>query len=144
MAGAESSQPTCISRTFCFHLGFVVRMPTAPAAKSGATMREVGKRGLIYFDDGTSARSLTGQIAGVNNMSFAKANIVLDAVPTPVEIDNALARLEVMARERGIAIGVATALPASIDRIAQWAKSAEGRGIVLVPISAAASKPKSS
>ena len=30
------------------------------------------------------------------------------------------------------------ALPASIDRIAQWAKAAEGRGIVLVPITAVA------
>jgi polysaccharide deacetylase 2 family uncharacterized protein YibQ len=38
---------------------------------------------------------------------------------------------------------VANALPASIDRIAHWAKAAAGRGIVLVPVSAVASKPKS-
>jgi hypothetical protein len=106
-------------------------------------MRDAGKRGLIYVDDGTSARSLSSQLAGASNTPFAKANIVLDAVPTPSEIDNALARLEAMARERGVAIGVATALPASIDRIAQWAKAAAGRGIVLVPVSAVASKPKS-
>ncbi len=107
-------------------------------------MRDAGKRGLIYVDDGTSTRSLTSQVAGASNMPFAKATIVLDAVPTPIEIDNALTRLEALARERGVAIGVATALPASIDRIAQWAKGAEGRGVVLVPISAVASKPKSS
>jgi uncharacterized protein len=106
-------------------------------------MRDAGKRGLIYLDDGTSARSLTSQIAGAANMPFARANIVLDAVPTPAEIDNALARLEAIARERGFAVGVATALPASIDRIAHWAKAAAGRGITLVPISAVASKPKS-
>ena len=35
-------------------------------------------------------------------------------------------------------------VPASIERIAQWAKAAEGRGIVLVPITAVAIKPKSS
>ena len=107
-------------------------------------MRDAGKRGLIYVDDGTSTRSLTSQVAGASNMPFAKATIVLDAVPTPIEIDNALTRLEALARERGVAIGVATALPASVDRIAQWAKGAEGRGVVLVPISAVASKPKSS
>jgi hypothetical protein len=35
-------------------------------------------------------------------------------------------------------------MPASIERIAQWAKAAEGRGFVLVPISTIAIKPKSS
>jgi uncharacterized protein len=116
---------------------------TAAEPALGPVMRDAGKRGLIYIDDGTSARSLTSQIAGGANMPFAKANIVLDAVPTPAEIDNALARLESIARERGVAIGVANALPASIDRIAHWAKAAAGRGIVLVPVSAVASKPKS-
>jgi polysaccharide deacetylase 2 family uncharacterized protein YibQ len=116
---------------------------TAAEQALGPVMRDAGKRGLIYVDDGTSARSLTSQIAGAGNMPFAKANVVLDAVPTPIEIDNALARLEAIARERGVAVGVASALPASIDRIAQWAKAAGGRGIVLVPVSAVASKPKS-
>jgi hypothetical protein len=116
---------------------------TAAEQALAPMMRDAGKRGLIYLDDGTSARSVTGQIAGAANMPYAKANIVLDAVPTPAEIDNALARLESMARERGVAVGVASALPASIDRIAHWAKAAAGRGIVLVPVSAVASKPKS-
>ena len=116
---------------------------TAAEPALGPVMRDAGKRGLIYLDDGTSARSVTSQIAGAANMPFAKANIVLDAVPTPAEIDNALARLEAMARERGVAVGVASALPASIDRIAHWAKAAAGRGIVLVPVSAVANKPKS-
>jgi uncharacterized protein len=116
---------------------------TAAEPALGPVMRDAGKRGLIYIDDGTSARSVTSQIAGGANMPFAKANIVLDAVPTPIEIDNALARLESIARERGVAIGVASALPASIERIAHWAKAAAGRGIVLVPVSAVASKPKS-
>jgi uncharacterized protein len=35
-------------------------------------------------------------------------------------------------------------MPTSIERIALWAKTAEGRGIVLVPITAVALKPKSS
>jgi len=116
---------------------------TAAEQALGPVMRDAGKRGLIYLDDGTSARSVTSQIAGAANMPFAKANIVLDAVPTPAEIDNALARLEALARERGVAVGVANALPVSIDRIAHWAKAVGGRGIVLVPVSAVAGKPKS-
>ena len=107
-------------------------------------LREAAKRGLIYMDDGTSARSLAGQIAGANNLGFAKAEVVIDAVPTPAEIDRALARLENGARERGIAVGVASALPVAIDRIAKWAKALEGRGFTLVPISAVPNRPKSS
>jgi len=77
-------------------------------------------------------------------MPFAKAEVVLDAVPTVAEIDRALARLEAAARKQGIAVGVASALPVSIDRIVRWAKGAEARGITLVPVTAAALKPRSS
>ena len=117
---------------------------TASESVLGPLLRETAQRGLIYFDDGTSARSVAIQLAGAASASFAKADIVLDAASTPAAIDSALTRLEAMARERGIAVGVATALPVSIDRIAQWVKAAEGRGIVLVPVSAAASRAKSS
>ena len=50
---------------------------------------------------------------------------MIDAVPTAAAIDNALARLEAIARNRGIAVGAASALPITIGRIAEWAKAAE-------------------
>jgi uncharacterized protein len=107
-------------------------------------LREIAKRGLIYVDDGTSPRSLAGQIAGANMLPYAKAAMILDAVPTPTEIDRSLQKLEGMAREKGVVVGVVNALPVSLDRLSLWAKSAESRGFVLVPISAAAIKPKAS
>ena len=107
-------------------------------------LRETASRGLIYVDDGASPRSVAGQLAGSQNLPFAKADIVIDAVPTPTEIDHALARLELMARERGNAIGLATALPATVTRIAAWAKKVEAKGFVLVPITMMAVKAKSS
>jgi polysaccharide deacetylase 2 family uncharacterized protein YibQ len=116
---------------------------TASDAAFAPVLREVAKRGLMYLDDGASPRSLAGQIAGANNLPFAKANIVIDAVPTPNEIDRELARLESMARDNGIAVGVASALPVSIAHIAKWAKGAEARGFLLVPISATVVRPKS-
>lgn len=117
---------------------------TASEAALAPVLRETAKRGLIYLDDGSSPRSLAGQIAGANKFAFAKAEVVIDAVPTPTEIDRALARLEKAARERGTAVGIAGTLPVTIERIAKWAKTVEGRGFVLVPISAVANKPKSS
>src|SRR5262249_1256163 len=80
-------------------------------------MREIAKRGLIYIDNGASPRSLAGQIAGANMMPYAKAGIAIDAVPTPVEIDRALAKLEAVAKEKGSAVGIAGALPVTIDRL---------------------------
>jgi uncharacterized protein len=117
---------------------------TASEQALSPVLRETAKRGLIYVDDGSSPRSAAGQIAGSQNLPFAKGDIVLDAMPTPTEIDHALARLELMARERGHAVGLATALPATIARIAAWAKNVEGRGFVLVPITMVAVKAKSS
>ena len=86
---------------------------TASEQALAPVLRETAKRGLIYVDDGASPRSVAGQIAGSQNLPFAKADIVLDAVPTPAEIDRALARLEMAAREHGSAVGIATALPAT-------------------------------
>jgi len=117
---------------------------TSTEAALAPVLKETSRRGLIYVDDGSSPRSLAGQIAGANNLPFARAEIQIDAVTTTAHIDRALARLEALAREHGSAVGMASALPASIERIAQWAKAAEGRGIVLVPITAVAIKPKSS
>jgi polysaccharide deacetylase 2 family uncharacterized protein YibQ len=74
----------------------------------------------------------------------AKANLVLDAVPSSAEIDRALAKLEGLARQNGAAIGFATASPAAIERIARWSKALEGRGFSLVPITAAAARGKPS
>jgi polysaccharide deacetylase 2 family uncharacterized protein YibQ len=46
------------------------------------------------------------------------------------------------ARERSIAVGISSALPVSIEHIAKWAKAAESRGLLLVPITAVAVKAK--
>ena len=105
-------------------------------------IREAGKRGLIFFDDGSSPRSTAAQISGAANVSFAKADAVIDAVPTEAAIDNALARLEAIAKSRGIAVGAAGTLPITITRIAEWAKAADARGILLVPVSMAANRAK--
>jgi uncharacterized protein len=107
-------------------------------------LRETAKRGLIYFDDGSAQRSLASQIAGASNTLFAKSDVAIDAVPSAAEIDRALGRLEAMARERGSAVGMANALPISIDRIARWLKAVESRGIVLVPITGIVAKARSS
>ena len=125
-------------------LSFMGARFTASEQTLTPVLQEAAKRGLIYVDDGTSSRSVASQLAGSRNLPFARADVVLDTVPTPVEIDRALARLELRARESGTAVGFATAQPATIARIAEWAKKAEERGFLLEPITMVAIKAKSS
>jgi polysaccharide deacetylase 2 family uncharacterized protein YibQ len=97
-------------------------------------LREVARRGLIYFDDARFPRNLARQIAPLVRLPLARADVVLDATPSAATIDAALARLESIARERGVAIGTASMLPLSIARLANWARTAERRGLNLVPL----------
>lgn len=117
---------------------------TASEPSFAPVLREAAKRGLIFVDDGANPRSLAGRIAGANNLPFAKADVTIDAVPTATEIDHALGRLEMAARERSIVVGISSGLPVSIDHIAKWAKTLADHGIQLVPITAVALKPKPS
>jgi uncharacterized protein len=107
-------------------------------------IREAAKRGLGYFDDGSAPRSVASSLAAGQTMPFAKADFAIDAVPTAVEIDRTLAKLESLAKDRGTAVGVASALPVSIERIGVWTKALESRGILLVPLTTAMLKSKSS
>jgi uncharacterized protein len=99
-------------------------------------LREIGSRGLIYVDDGTSLKNFAGQFPA--GAGFARANLVLDAAPSATEIDRALAKLEALARQNGTAIGFASSSPVAIERVLRWSKAVEGRGFSLVPITAAA------
>jgi len=106
-------------------------------------IREAAKRGLGYLDDGSAPRSVAASLAAGQAMPFAKADFTIDAVPTAAEIDRALAKLENLAKERGTAVGIASALPISIERISVWIKTLESRGIMLVPLTTAMLKSKS-
>ena len=63
-------------------------------------------------------------------------DVVLDERLGRAEIDAKLNALERVAKERGSAIGLAGPLrPATIERIAAWARAVQTRGLVLVPVS---------
>jgi polysaccharide deacetylase 2 family uncharacterized protein YibQ len=106
-------------------------------------IRETARRGLGYLDDGSTPRSVASTLAAGQAMPFAKADFTIDAVPTSAEIDRTLIKLETLAKERGLAVGVASALPISIERIAAWIKTLDSRGIMLVPLTTAMLKSKS-
>jgi uncharacterized protein len=96
-------------------------------------LREIAARGLYYLDDGSIAVTL----AANQGLAAAKADIVLDSAAQPEAIEAALFWLEAIARDRGVAIGVANALPATISAIGRFARALESRGGSLIPLSVA-------
>ena len=99
-------------------------------------LREIGSRGLAFLDDGSSARSVATSLKAPTPV--ARGELVVDANIRPDQVDRALEKLEAAARSStGVAVGTASALPVSLDRIARWAKGLDAKGILLVPASAA-------
>lgn len=109
---------------------------TSEAAALDPVMEEISLRGLMYLDDGSSPRSLAGESAKKFKTTFARADLAIDVIPTPREIAGRLAQLEQIARSRGLAVGVASARPATLKALSAWAGGLDGRGITLVPITA--------
>ncbi|MCC2111448.1 MAG: divergent polysaccharide deacetylase family protein [Hyphomicrobiales bacterium] len=111
---------------------------TASTATVQPFFQELVERGLYYIDDGSSSRSVAGRMADEMRLPFARGDVTIDSIPNKDEIDARLLQLENLARTHGYAVGIASALPISVDRISEWAKTLKDRGILLVPASALA------
>lgn len=111
------------------------KFSAAPDALS-PVLDEVARRGLAYVDDGSSPRSAAGAVAAALGLPAGTGDVIIDAGQTRDGIAAGLARLERTAKARGVALGVASGLPASIEAIAEWAGDLRARGIILVPVSA--------
>lgn len=113
------------------------------AAQGGGlpqVLAEAARRGLLYLDPRPPAPGVAALPAGTYG---AVVDVVIDAgdPPARAEIEGRLVALERLARERGTAIGLAGRLrPVTLERIAAWAREAEARGLVLVPVSAVSSE----
>ncbi|QRM53597.1 divergent polysaccharide deacetylase family protein [Sinorhizobium sp. BG8] len=101
-------------------------------------MRDIANRGLLFLDDGSSAQSLSGKVAGTLNAPHAFADVQLDSELSTEAVLRKLDELERIARRNGTAIGVASAFDESVDAITQWYDEASRRGIEIVGVSALA------
>ncbi len=108
---------------------------TADANALSGALNEIATRGLFYLDDGASPQSRAEALAQSLALPFAKVDVILDPRASPQAMDQELARLEKLARERGAAIGFVNASPAAIPRIARFMRDLERRGIALAPVS---------
>jgi polysaccharide deacetylase 2 family uncharacterized protein YibQ len=89
-------------------------------------------RGLAFVDDGSAARrSGPGLVR-------ASAERVIDDQLNQTAIDQQLLALEAGALQRGQALGSGFAYPVTLEKVAQWSRGVEQRGLQLAPVSALA------
>ncbi len=112
----------------------------------GAAMQPVfadlGKRGLLYLDDGSTARSTAPEVALSNGVAFAAGDGTIDASRDRGAILAKLDELERIARAKGTAIGTGSAFAETVDAVASWVREAKKRGIEIVPVSALVTDPE--
>jgi len=105
-------------------------------------MTYLTRRGLMFYDDGSTAKSAAPDIAKQTDTAFVRGSLEVDKVQDATSIDRALSDLETQARANGSAVGTAFLYPVTVERLAQWSRGLSARGFVLVPASAIVGKSK--
>ena len=115
---------------------------TAEAEKLKPIFGRLRDRQLILVDTRTNPLSIMPALARQLKVPFAQADILIDSSPSREAIDRNLAALEATARAKGSALGVAATYPVTFERLAEWLKSLNAKGIALAPVSAVTNLPK--
>ncbi|WP_161957184.1 divergent polysaccharide deacetylase family protein [Aestuariivirga litoralis] len=100
-------------------------------------LAELKSRGLAYLEDASVKKTRTSRLARELRLPVQHATMVIDADPSAAAISAALAQLEKEARKHGSAIATGSGLDITIETVAEWAKTLQEKGILLVPVSAA-------
>lgn len=105
-----------------------------PALKP--VLDDIAARGLVFVEDGAAGRSLVAEVAQTARLPIARADIVLDGVEKPADIEAALQRAEAQARAAGRVILFGPALPVIVERLNRWVRSLDAKGFAPAPVSA--------
>ena len=111
---------------------------TASSSALKPVLATLGARGLLYVDNGASARSLAPALAREAGLPAIQATRIVDPVQNPEVIATSLDLLAQVSAESGSAVGVASGFPVTVDALAQWAVKLKEEGYVLVPVTALA------
>jgi polysaccharide deacetylase 2 family uncharacterized protein YibQ len=113
------------------------RFTSSPTALS-PILTALKARGLMYVDNGASQRSLAPKLANDLHLPFVLGTRMIDPVQNPDIIGQSLTAIEAAAKQSGMAVGVATGFPVTVDAVTAWALTLKDKGFVLVPVTAAA------
>ena len=106
---------------------------SSDAAALRPVLRAWSERGLTVVETAPRSTSHMRLIAREVGMELHSATS-LDASGRAQSLDAGLQQLEAKALQKGQALGVALATPATIEKLAAWVTGLEERGIKLVPL----------
>ncbi|MDX1515650.1 MAG: divergent polysaccharide deacetylase family protein [Woeseiaceae bacterium] len=100
-------------------------------------MEEIRLREPLFFVDSyTTHESIALQVAGEAGVPAIKRDVFLDADPEPETIRAEFERLKRLARERGVAVGIAHPYDTTLEFLEAELQSLARDGYELVPVSA--------
>jgi uncharacterized protein len=135
-AGANAENLAWLLSRFAGYSGIVNYMGARLGGDESAlrpVLAEIGKRGLVWLDDGSASRSLVHDIAREIDLPVRRGQIIDDASYDGIR--RRLAQLEEEAHRSGVAIGNGAGLAVTIDAVQAWARDLAQRGVDLVPAS---------
>ena len=91
-------------------------------------MAEMRKRGLVYLEDASTALTVSETVAEETKLSERRAQVVIDADPSPQSIAAALELLEGEANANGFAIGTGSGLEVTVDACKAMGRAVAGPG----------------
>lgn len=99
-------------------------------------MQELKRRGLLFLDSRSGPNSLAADIATEVGVPRSINNRFLDEIAARDAINRRLTQIEGIAAKGGTAVGVGHTFPVTLDRVAEWIKTLDDKGLVLAPVSA--------
>lgn len=109
---------------------------TSNAEIMGQVMDVLKKRGMVFVDSKTIQSSVAGSIARDKGLPYAERDVFLDHENTSEFVQGALQRLEMLALRDGVAIAIGHPKDVTIEALAAWLPTLEGKGLSLAPVSA--------
>lgn len=109
---------------------------TAYAPGMTLVMQELHRRGLLFIDSLTTRNSVGLELAHRYGVPGTGRDVFLDNAGDLISVDVQLAQTETVARKKGSVIAIGHPRDATIQALAAWLPTLEGKGFVLVPVTA--------
>jgi len=124
---------------FDFYVGINNHMGsrfTRDPARMAMVLSELKRRGLLFLDSRTTARTVAADTARTLGVPVAERDIFLDAEDSTQAVRARLADLEARAKAQGYAVAIGHPKDATLAALEQWIPQARARGFALVPLTA--------
>lgn len=111
---------------------------TADPSGMAVVLSELNRRGLMFLDSRTSAKTVGDKLARTIGLPSVERDVFLDPDGARSDVAGQLVELERTARRQGYAVGIGHHYNVTLDTLEGWLDTLEERGFVLAPISAIA------